>query len=204
MHIQGKLWRLDQISINHQTTETPSKPCFDMFSASCFQLYFQQLEEKWKKVKKSTRRSHCDAYTRQIVKISKKHQTTEMLPNHVLTCSQLLVFTFNSNNHKKSEKSTRRSHYDAYTRQIVKTSALPPNNRNAFQTMFWHVLSFLFSTLIPATRRKVKKKVPVGAILMHIHGKLWRLAYITKQQKRLPSHVLPCSKLPFFNYISSN
>ena len=113
-----------------------------------------------RKVKKSTRRSHCDAYTRQIVKISKKHQTTEMLPNHVLTCSQLLVFTFNSNNHKKSEKSTRRSHYDAYTRQIVKTSALPPNNRNAFQTMFWHVLSFLFSTLIPATRRKVKKKYP--------------------------------------------
>ena len=66
MHIHGKLRRLDKISINHQTTETPSKPCYAMFQASFFQLYSQQLEEKWKK---GTRRRYFDAYTRQIVKI---------------------------------------------------------------------------------------------------------------------------------------
>ena len=80
---------------------------------------------------------------------------------------------------------------------------ISPNNRNAFQIMLCHVLSFLFSTLFPATRRKVKK-VPAGAIMMHMHGKWWRLAYITKQQKCLPNHVLTCSKLPCFNFISSN
>ena len=61
---------------------------------------------------------------------------------------------------RKVKKSTRRSHSDAYTRQTVKIRSdwhKSPNNRNAFQTMFWHVLSFLFSPLTPTITRKVKK-----------------------------------------------
>ena len=138
------------------------------------------------KVEKTTRRSHFDAYTPQILKISRNHQTTERLPNHVLPCSKLPFSNFNSNKCKKSEKCTRRSRFDAYAGQIVKISII--TNRNAFQIMFCHVLSFFFSTLFPRITRKVKK-VPVGAIMMHIHGKSWRLAHY-HQTTETPSK--PC------------
>ena len=73
MHIQRQIVK---ISINHQTTETPSKPCFAMFKASFVQIYFQQTQEK---VEKSTRRSHFDAYMQgKNVKTRKNHQTIEM------------------------------------------------------------------------------------------------------------------------------
>ena len=119
MHIQCKLWRLDKISINHQTTETPSKPCFAMFQASFFQLWFQDSQEKWK----GFHRSYFDTYTRQIVKSSINHQTKrnafQTMFCHVLS---FLFSPLISTITRKWKKSTRRSHFDAYARQMMKIS----------------------------------------------------------------------------------
>ena len=72
-HFDAYTGQIVKSSINHQTTEMPSKPSFDMF-----QVFFLTLIPRpARKVKKGTRRSHFDACTRQIVKISVYHQTTE-------------------------------------------------------------------------------------------------------------------------------
>ena len=98
-------------------------------------------------------------HIQQIVKISLHQQTTEK-PSKPCFAFFKLISTIT----REVKKSTRRSHFDAYTGQFFRKS---PNNRNAFQAMFCHVLSFFFATLIPGTTRKVKTAF-FGTILMHI------------------------------------
>ena len=110
------------ISINHQTTETPSKPCL----CHVLSLLFSTLIPATRKSEKSTRRSHYDAYTRQIVKSSVNHPTTETpsKKSQNMFWKQVLSFFLHRYFQQLEEKwkSIRRSHYDAYTRQIVKSS----------------------------------------------------------------------------------
>ena len=126
-----------------------------------------------------------------------KQQTR--LPNRVWPCSQLHRFTFNPNNHKKSEKSTRWAILVILMpirgklwrlAEITKQQTRLPNN-------VWPCSKFPCFTF-NCNNPKKSENVPVGAILMLIRSKLWRLAELTKQQTHLPNHVLPCSKLPCF------
>ena len=80
-----------------------------------------------------------------------------------------------SSNYKKSEESTRRNNFDAYTRQIAKISINHQTTETPSKPCFAKFQASFFFNFNSSNYKKNEKEVPVEAILMHVHGKLWSL-----------------------------